>query len=316
MASSSASVPHNQQISEKLTRENHILWKAQVLLPIRGAMLAGYLDGLLTPPAATITVTTDSGSQETINPAYAQWVAQDQQVLGFLLNSLSKEVLTQVASIATAVQLWAALEQMFSSQSRARIINIRMAMANMQKGNMTAAEYFSKMRALADELASAGKQVDDDDLVSYLLAGLDIDYNPLVASVLGRSAADPITINDLYGQLLSYDTRMEMLHHSGAGGPGLQVNNAARRGRIGSGQRGRGGSRGGRGSYRGVRGHGPRYGPGGGRGNQGASSDGGRGNQGGSSTVCQICSKPNHTAQDCWYRFDSNYVPNEGHHAG
>ena len=107
MAASSSSVSHtlNQQVSEKLTRENYVLWKAQVLPPIRGAMLAGYLDGPVQAPEKTITTTTDGGSQEAVNPAYAQWLAQDQQVLGYVFNSLWKEVLTQVASLLSAAEL-------------------------------------------------------------------------------------------------------------------------------------------------------------------------------------------------------------------
>jgi hypothetical protein len=34
-------------VSEKLTRDNYMLWKAQVLPTVRGAQLMGYLDGTL-----------------------------------------------------------------------------------------------------------------------------------------------------------------------------------------------------------------------------------------------------------------------------
>jgi hypothetical protein len=51
MASSSNTVPplfgshHGSSVSEKLTRENYMLWKAQVLPTARGAQLLGILDG-------------------------------------------------------------------------------------------------------------------------------------------------------------------------------------------------------------------------------------------------------------------------------
>ena len=77
---------------------------------------------------------------------------QDQQVLGYVFSSLSKEVLTQVASLPSTAILWAAVEQMFSSQSRADTINIRMAMSNINKGNMSVADYFSKKKALVDDM--------------------------------------------------------------------------------------------------------------------------------------------------------------------
>jgi hypothetical protein len=48
MASSSSTPspsPFGSKVSEKLTRDNYLLWKAQVLPPIRGAQLEGMLDG-------------------------------------------------------------------------------------------------------------------------------------------------------------------------------------------------------------------------------------------------------------------------------
>jgi hypothetical protein len=53
------------------------------------------------------------------NPTYATWYAQDQQVLSFLLNSVTKGVLGQVASESSAAAAWCAILGMFGSQSRA-----------------------------------------------------------------------------------------------------------------------------------------------------------------------------------------------------
>uniref|UniRef100_A0A453H448 Retrotransposon Copia-like N-terminal domain-containing protein n=1 Tax=Aegilops tauschii subsp. strangulata TaxID=200361 RepID=A0A453H448_AEGTS len=64
------------------------------------------------------------------NPLHAVWFREDQQVLGYLLNNLSKEVLVQVTSIAHARELWMALASMFSSTSLSRINNIRGALTN------------------------------------------------------------------------------------------------------------------------------------------------------------------------------------------
>lgn len=100
--------------------------------------------------------------------------------------------MTQVAVLDTA----AAVEAMFASQSRARVINTRMALATAHKGSSTAAEYFTKMKGLADEMASAGKKLDDEDLVSYILASLDIEYNPLVSAIAAR--VEPISLGELY----------------------------------------------------------------------------------------------------------------------
>uniref|UniRef100_A0A453QP96 Retrotransposon Copia-like N-terminal domain-containing protein n=1 Tax=Aegilops tauschii subsp. strangulata TaxID=200361 RepID=A0A453QP96_AEGTS len=64
------------------------------------------------------------------NPLHSVWIREDQQVLGYLLNNLSKEVLVQVTSIAHAHELWAALASMFLSTSLSRVNNIRASLTN------------------------------------------------------------------------------------------------------------------------------------------------------------------------------------------
>lgn len=72
---------------------------------------------------------------------------------------------------------------------------------------MTASAYYSKMRGNAVEMAAAGKKLDDDDVISYILAGLDSDYNSLVENISSRT--DAVTLSDLYAQFLSTESRLE-----------------------------------------------------------------------------------------------------------
>lgn len=125
-----------------------------------------------------------------------------------------------------------------------------MALSTTKNGNKSVAEYVSKMKSLADEIATTGKPLDEEDLVSYILAGLDYDYNPLVSSVATR--VEPLTVAELYALLLSFEQRMELLQ----GDTQSSANSMSRGGRGGGGGRdgrghGRGGSNGGRGFGRG-----------------------------------------------------------------
>jgi hypothetical protein len=61
---------------------------------------------------------------------------------------------------------------------------------------MTVAEYVGRMRSLGDDMAAAGRSLDDDELVEYILTGLDEEYDSLVSSVLTR--AYPISVGELY----------------------------------------------------------------------------------------------------------------------
>jgi hypothetical protein len=49
------------------------------------------------------------------NPEYDIWVAKDQQVLSYLLTSLSKEILGQLSHHVTASAAWAAIEATYAS---------------------------------------------------------------------------------------------------------------------------------------------------------------------------------------------------------
>jgi hypothetical protein len=289
---SSSNTPMNpflgQATSEKLTKGNHALWKAQILAVVRGARLEDHLTGATKAPAQKIT----QGDKEIDNPLYGQWIAIDQQVLGYLLLNMSRDALLQVATSKTAAEAWAFLEATFSYIKKARAVNTRIALSTTRKGDLTISEYVGKMRALADEMASAGNPLDDEDIISYILAGLDDEYNPVVTTLVARS--DSVSVAEAYAQLLNFEQRMHLLH----GEPSQQHSaHMADRGR-GS-QRGRGGRTGGRT----TRGRG-RNNPGPLRQNSGSyNNDKG--------PRCQLCKKKGHTVMDCWHRFDENFVPDD-----
>jgi hypothetical protein len=57
------------------------------------------------------------------NPEHEEWLAKDQQVLSFVLGNLGREVLVHVSSKEVAIEAWEAIEEMFSSQTRAHVVN-------------------------------------------------------------------------------------------------------------------------------------------------------------------------------------------------
>lgn len=186
---------------------------------------------------------------------------------------------------------------MFSSRSRSQIVYLRNQLATTHKCDMTCAVYFTKMTGFADDLAAAGKKVDDEDLISYILAGLDADFNPFIENICGRST--PVSLGDMYAQMLAAEARIaaqrrnQHQHH-------LSVN-AATRGR----------GRGGRG--------GPSGGHQGGRGDSTGRGRGGRGfhhNTNSSKPVCQLCKKTGHTVLRCYKRFDVNFTGDDDKLAG
>ena len=132
-------------------------------------------------------------------------------MLSFLIASLSREVLLQVSNCTTAAATLSALLQSFSSQSRARIIQLRDQIGHTKKGDMSVAAYFTKMKGLADELAAAGRPLDEDDVVSHIIQGLmhEPEYSGFVSVVSTRTITDqPIGLGELFSLLLDAESRI------------------------------------------------------------------------------------------------------------
>ncbi|KAE8810794.1 hypothetical protein D1007_12403 [Hordeum vulgare] len=76
---------------------------------------------------------------------------------------------------------------MFSSTSVSCINNIIITLPNAQKGQQSVAAYVAHMRSLADELVAAAKPLEDDQLISHILARLDMRYQSLVSALDART---------------------------------------------------------------------------------------------------------------------------------
>lgn len=85
-----------------------------------------------------------------------------------------------------------AIKGMFASQSRVRIISTRMALPTASKGSSSISEYFAKMKSLAYEMASTWRKLEDEELVFYILTGLDLEFNPVVLVMVAR--LEPISM--------------------------------------------------------------------------------------------------------------------------
>ncbi|XP_073357742.1 uncharacterized protein [Aegilops tauschii subsp. strangulata] len=309
-SSASHTIPLGSPPQEKLTRNNFLMWKAVVLPQIKGARTAHHLDPASQAPPETLTITKDGKEEQIANFARVLWYAQQQQLQGFLMGSLSREILAQVVTLETPAEVWAAIHATFAAQTQAQAINTRIELTNLKKGNLSMTEYLAKIKMLSDEIACTGAALGNAEIVSHVLAGLDLDYNPVVSALAAR--VEPVTVQELFNQLLSFDARLNLLH-------GMNVRqssaNAVSRGRgAGRGRghqgRNRNNSSGGNGRGRGS--------------NQVARSGGGGFNNtnnaapGSSSSTrvrCQLCKKPGHEVMDCWHRYDEDYLPDARHAA-
>jgi hypothetical protein len=90
-------------------------------------------------------------------------------------------------------------------------MQLRSRLPTTLRVEMNVAAYFSKiskMKGFAYEMVAAKKLLEDEDFITYLLAGLNYDYNSFIENVSVRS--DPLTISDVYAQFLAAESKLEL----------------------------------------------------------------------------------------------------------
>jgi hypothetical protein len=165
------------------------------------------------------------------------------------------------------------------------------------------ADYYNKMKSHADDMASSGHPLGDEEFVTYILTGLDEElYHSLVSSIVTR--VEPISPLELYSQMLSFElclNKQSSDSYSTANTASRGCGTSWSHGGPQKSGRGRGHGRGGgrdpspsvRGGYTNKNVHAPA-----------TSSD-----TGSSQPRCQVCMKVDHTTATYWYRYDVDYVP-------
>ncbi|KAA8546669.1 hypothetical protein F0562_003100 [Nyssa sinensis] len=198
-------------VTIKLSSENYLLWKAQIMPYLRGQRLFGYVDGSCLQPSQHIpnpeADKSPAAPRLLLNPEFSHWFDQDQIVLSILMSSLSESILAKVIGVTTSREVWCALEKMYSSHSRARLSTTRRQLSTVTKGGMSISDYFQTVKSLADTLAAIGHPHPDTEIVSYLLGGLDSSYDPIVTSIQTRE--DPMELEDIFGHLLTFELRLQ-----------------------------------------------------------------------------------------------------------
>ncbi|XP_073367905.1 uncharacterized protein [Aegilops tauschii subsp. strangulata] len=223
-------------VTVKLSADNYLLWRAQVLPLMRSHYLEGYVDGTLPCPPAMVPVPSAAGGSVMVsNPAHRRWIAQDQAILGAIQSSLTPSVAGMVVFAATSRDAWATLDSSFSSQSLARSSAIRNQLGEVKKNDLSVTAFFNKVKSLADTLSSIGKPLRDEEFTSFILNGLDEDYDSLVENINGRDT--PMPPRDLYARLLNTEQRLAARRSVGVYTQGPSANAALRGGARGAKQK-------------------------------------------------------------------------------
>ncbi|KAH9785453.1 retrovirus-related pol polyprotein from transposon RE1 [Citrus sinensis] len=182
----------------KLDRSNYLIWKMQVLASIQGNGLEGYIDGSITAPYT---------DQRILNSEFVIWKRTDQQLLGWLLSSMTESVLGIVLGCKTSFEVWKTLEKLSGSQNKTRALQLKNQMMITKKNDLSVYDYFHKMKGIADSMAAAGAPMSDYDFMISVLGGIGSDFNPVAVLITGRGL--DLDLSESLSMLMTHEGMLE-----------------------------------------------------------------------------------------------------------
>ncbi len=111
------------------------------------------------------------------------WHEKARKVLYWLSVSVSDSMIVHIQDAKSPKQAWDTLVKMYNTNTQARKMQLKQKLHYLQKNKMNISDYSTKVKKLADALASIAAPVDDEDLVVVTLNGLGKDYSQFRTSI-------------------------------------------------------------------------------------------------------------------------------------
>ena len=100
-----------------------------------------------------------------------------------------------MVGITNSMEVWNTLEQRFTSTLRANILNLKLELQSLKKGNDSVNSFLQKIKVARDKLLAVGVVVDNEELICIVLKGLPRDFAHFCSAICTRS--DPISYEQL-----------------------------------------------------------------------------------------------------------------------
>jgi len=115
-----------------------------------------------------------------------------------------------IYGLSTAQQVWAHLAKRFTPTSRTRITSLSRQLQTINQDSKTCTDYLLIAKSLADQLGAIGKGVDDEDLISYVIGGLNPSYHTFVTTFSYGNRDIAVPFEDFQTELLNYEQLLEV----------------------------------------------------------------------------------------------------------
>lgn len=192
----------NSSNVSKLTYTNYLMWSLQVHALLDGYDLAGYLDGSIIIPHATVT----ANEIIFVNPAFTIWKRQDKLIYSALLGAISSPVQPLVSRATTSSQIWHIIASTYVKPSRGHTKKLKNQLKQWTKGNKFFDEYLQGLITRMDQLVILGKALDHENQIELILEGLPDEYKSVVDQIEGKDTLP--TITEVHERLLNHEAKI------------------------------------------------------------------------------------------------------------
>ncbi|KAJ4717700.1 Retrovirus-related Pol polyprotein from transposon TNT 1-94 [Melia azedarach] len=126
-------------VSQPLTGDNYTSWSRSMVIALSVKNKLGFVDGSITRPTGT-------------DPLLNSWIRNNNIVISWILNSVSKEISASVIFSQSAYEIWNDLKERFMQRNGPRIFQLRRELMNHTQGQLSVSAYFTKLKTIWEEL--------------------------------------------------------------------------------------------------------------------------------------------------------------------
>jgi FtsZ-binding cell division protein ZapB len=95
-------------------------------------------------------------------------------------------MLAMVVGLSISLEVWNKLEERFTCTARANVLNLKLELQSIKKGNETISSYLQRIKTVRDKLFAVGVHSDHDELLHVILKGLPKEYAPFASAIRTR----------------------------------------------------------------------------------------------------------------------------------
>ena len=129
-------------VNQPLTEENYATWSRAIIYALDSKNKIDFVDGTIKAPTSSS------------DPIFPTWKKCNIMVLSWLINSMSKDLISSVIYLNTAQEVWIDLKNRFSQSNGLRVFELRRMVSTLSLDNLSVSSYYTRFKVIWDELVN------------------------------------------------------------------------------------------------------------------------------------------------------------------